>query len=266
MAITAAALLFAHQIAGGGAPGSGTILSFAAAILLVAGFYVVNDIDDRETDRVNRPERPIPSGAITVGVARGLAAFLFALAAGAEIAAGGEALAWIATWAALLTLYELRVKRYGLAANLLVSGVASSALLFGAAAGGDAAAGAVPALFAFLLHLGREVLKDLADMPGDRAAGRSTFPIRCGARRALLVAGAAVAVLVLLSPVPFFAGLYDKVYLAVTILFVDAVLVAGAVHLFRRRDAAAAGRFSRLLKSEMCIAMAAIYLGTLGIG
>jgi len=88
-----------------------------------------------------------------------------------------------------------------------VSAVAASSLLFGAHLGGSIAAGIAPALFAFFLHLGREIVKDIADVPATGKGRRRTLPIRIGDRRALLVSALPLALLILLSPVPFLIGL-----------------------------------------------------------
>ncbi|MBI2583273.1 MAG: UbiA family prenyltransferase, partial [Candidatus Aenigmarchaeota archaeon] len=41
------------------------VYAVLAGLLLCAGGNVINDFFDAEIDRVNRPERPIPSGHIT---------------------------------------------------------------------------------------------------------------------------------------------------------------------------------------------------------
>src|SRR5713226_1079275 len=50
--------------------------SLAAALFTAAG-NVLNDYFDRDTDRVNHPERPIPSGLVTPVEARRFAVALF---------------------------------------------------------------------------------------------------------------------------------------------------------------------------------------------
>lgn len=73
---------------------------------LYAGGVVLNDVFDREIDRTERPERPIPSGRATVAGASALGGGLLA----AGVAAGWAATAaagWIATAiAGLVLLYD----------------------------------------------------------------------------------------------------------------------------------------------------------------
>lgn len=65
-------------------------LAAASCLIYMAGM-VLNDVFDHEVDAAERPERPIPSGAIQLGTARWL---------GFEMLLVGVALAWFAGWLA----------------------------------------------------------------------------------------------------------------------------------------------------------------------
>ena len=54
-------------------------LAALSAALLTAAANVMNDIRDLEIDKINRPERPIPSGRISVRVAWTLYAILLSV-------------------------------------------------------------------------------------------------------------------------------------------------------------------------------------------
>ena len=49
------------------------VLAAAAAAAFTAGGNALNDIFDRETDRINHPDRPLASGHLTLGTARAFA-------------------------------------------------------------------------------------------------------------------------------------------------------------------------------------------------
>src|SRR2546428_2056709 len=53
----------------------------AAAAAFTAGGNALNDIVDRETDRINHPDRPLASGQLTLGTAHAFAVSAFAIAA-----------------------------------------------------------------------------------------------------------------------------------------------------------------------------------------
>lgn len=58
------------------------ILLVVASVFLYAGGVVLNDVFDIEIDRVERPERPIPSGVVPLGKARSLGFVLLAVGIG----------------------------------------------------------------------------------------------------------------------------------------------------------------------------------------
>ena len=166
------------------------LAAMIAALALAAFANAVNDLHDVGIDRIVHPERPLPSGGITEGEARGVivAAALAALAASA---ASRPALGMLTVpvlagmWA-----YSRWIKRFGLPGNLLVAGIASLPFLYGGWAADDPRA-ALPLLaLAVPLHLAREIAKDLDDAPGD-ALSRRTIPVAHGpaaARVALMIA------------------------------------------------------------------------------
>jgi 4-hydroxybenzoate polyprenyltransferase len=97
--------------AAGAALGPGTAGLAAASVCLYWAGMAANDWADREVDRVERPERPIPSGRVTPGAALGLAAGLTAAAlAGAGLAGGRRALGTAVPLAAAVWAYDLSAK------------------------------------------------------------------------------------------------------------------------------------------------------------
>src|SRR5213594_2869480 len=78
----------------------------AASACLYLGGIALNDYFDREVDALERPERPIPSGAVPPAVAAGIGAGL--LAAGIALAglAGGPAITVAAVLALAILLYD----------------------------------------------------------------------------------------------------------------------------------------------------------------
>src|SRR6266581_9095507 len=104
VADSAAGLLLAHQA--GPLAGDPGLWCLAASACLYLGGIALNDYFDRDVDAVERPERPIPSGAVPPAVAAGLGAAL--LAAGIVLAglAGGSATMVAAVLALAIVLYD----------------------------------------------------------------------------------------------------------------------------------------------------------------
>jgi len=142
---------------------------------------VLNDIWDAPGDRTNaRADRPLASGRVRRGTADLLVWWGACLGLAGAALVGGTLLALALVSLAFMAAYSPLLKRRGLAGNCTVAAVAGFPLMFGALAVHHAAAGVVPWILAAWLHLGREVAKDLVDVPGDRVLGRRTLPIRSG--------------------------------------------------------------------------------------
>jgi geranylgeranylglycerol-phosphate geranylgeranyltransferase len=150
----------------------------AISALCATGFgNCVNDINDVESDKINHPARPLPSGAITVLQASIVAAGcgLAALVLSATVSPTycvATAIPLI-----LLSLYAARLKATPLAGNILVSALVAYPLLYGAFEAPRLAYLAVPAMLAFLLNLSREIVKDVQDELGDRAQRLATTAV-----------------------------------------------------------------------------------------
>lgn len=94
-----------------GRPGGGALGALlAATACLYAGGVVLNDYFDREIDRVERPERPIPSGRVAAGRAALLGALLLAAGVLAALACSAVAGAVAALTAAAILLYDAWTK------------------------------------------------------------------------------------------------------------------------------------------------------------
>jgi len=139
----------------------------------------INDIKDIESDKINHPKRPLPSGRLTVRKA--WAASVFALIAGTLLAALINLNCLIiAVLAALMLLaYSLGLKSIPLLSNVWIALISALTFVFAGLVSAQfhlftlnlVNAGAV---FAFWFHLARELTKDLQDLKGDRQSGVKT--------------------------------------------------------------------------------------------
>lgn len=116
----------ADPLAGWFAVGGGEPATQLAALLGVSGcFYtagiVLNDCFDIELDRQERPNRPLPSGAISLPAARALGLALIVAGFGFAAIAGRFALAVAVFLAAMILLYNAWFKRYRLLGPLALA-------------------------------------------------------------------------------------------------------------------------------------------------
>lgn len=216
-------------------------LGFAFAI----GFAnIQNDILDLESDKLNRPERPLVTGKVTVKVARRawITLFVLMLLCGLvdailqnsrtfEIVSITRDLGyeypfkWLdyieftfPLWffvllGALLVAYNRWLKHIPLLKNTTVAFLCTTPLLFAlqyfynflSIFPQEHLWAIIPAIpFAFLLTTAREIYKDLEDETGDLKAGIMTFPLIAGSATARRLAGAIILFIWISLPIPVF--------------------------------------------------------------
>jgi 4-hydroxybenzoate polyprenyltransferase len=176
---------------------SGVFLNVALGALMAAamnaGSNGLNQIFDLEIDRINKPDRPLPSGRLALSEAWSFTGATLAM---------GLLLAWLVNWqclilaaaALLLTACysapPARTKRWGILANLTVAIPRGLLLMVAGWSTVKTAALSEPWLLATPLGLfffGASSTKDFSDVPGDRAGGCRTLPVRYGVRTTALV-------------------------------------------------------------------------------
>ena len=249
-------------------PGWILLTAFAAAALVAAGGNTINDYFDRKIDRINRPERPIPSGRITAPEALRVAQTLFVLGIMISAFLNVYCVLLASLNSLVLALYTWGLKRRGLVGNLLIGYLVGSTFLFGGLATNILAIGPLPSellvlvLMAALSTVGRELIKAIEDMRGDRKLGFKTFPLRYGAGKAAVLAIGFIGAAIALSPLPYTLGIFGWHYLAFVAVSI-AAFIAAAGTIARSRKPRAAGRASLACKIGMGLGLLAFLVGTL---
>jgi geranylgeranylglycerol-phosphate geranylgeranyltransferase len=205
-----------------------TLLLFAVVALITAAGNVINDYFDVEIDRVNRPDRPIPSGQVSLPAARAYAITLFLAGILVCLLTNVLCIAIAVFNSLLLIAYAARLKRTPLLGNIAVSFLAGSMFLFGGALGGVPGLSRVLpfAVMTFFAMLARELVKDAEDIEGDQASGAVTLPIRQGIPFTLYLALICAMLGIVASLVPYLR--WGFWYLC-GILLVDAILLAAVL-------------------------------------
>jgi geranylgeranylglycerol-phosphate geranylgeranyltransferase len=205
------------------------------AILLSAAGNAYNDTTDVEADALNRPTRPIPRGAMTIRQAQGFAlgcaalAFLLALPLGAATVVG------TLTGIVLLFGYSPFLKSIPIVGNGIVGLLVGMCVGFGGLVAGNIPAVVLPGVALGLLFGGRELLKTLYDVAGDRAMGVATVATRWGERATLGIATACFGTAILVWGL--WAGSQPSLWIVpiLTTLLVAAVLLPLWRHPTRER-------------------------------
>ena len=175
------------------------MIASLAAMMLVGGGNALNDYNDRESDKENHPNRPIPAGLISADETLVYSRIL--LSAGLLIVLFGLAnkLPFIIALIGTITLisYENKLKAIGLSGNVAVGFMSGAVFLYAGMAVNDPG----PTLWmfglAFLATISREIIKDIQDLEGDK--DRFTLPAKIGISNSLVVAGTLLVIAVSLS-------------------------------------------------------------------
>jgi len=241
------------------------IVAVASATLVAAGGYAVNDYFDIEIDRINKPQRPIPSGRVGAREAYLLSTFL--LAAGALVAFSvGLATGLFATLNAFLMYYYSKwIKRTGLLGNIVVSFSTASTILYGALAELEWAGSlhqlwtTVPVFaMVFLMTLSREIVKGVEDFVGDSKAGVRTVAVIKGPRTALKVS-------LLLLALSIGCGYIAAWSVGLGALFVASITVGGAISLLALFKCASSPDPVACASKPRRLMKVAMFLGLVGI-
>ncbi|MDD4308649.1 MAG: UbiA family prenyltransferase [Thermoplasmata archaeon] len=237
------------------------ILAASLVVFLFTGAgNSLNDYLDRDIDRLNHPERPIPSGRISPKATCWFSGILFATSVIIGLWLSLSCMLLILLNLGLMLAYEFKTKSEGLPGNMMISWLTASLFLFGGLAVLEEFPEImVPVFFMFLLSffatLGREISKDIEDVEGD--LGRRTLPMRIGNEKAGYYANVAFFIGIGLSPLPYFFGAFGFMYL-VTVLLADAIFIYAASVLPRNP-----GKASDSAKLAMFAALLAFLLGVI---
>ena len=260
--ITVASVFVSCLLAGGRIEQtSAMILASLAAGLIGAGGMVINDIFDVEIDRINKPQRPLPSGAVSAASAAFFYSLLSAVGLLLNLFLHSSAQAIAGAAVVLIFYYSYKLKSTPLFGNLLVGFLTGLAFLYGGAVVGNMDRGVIPALFAFLINVGREIIKDMEDVEGDAKHAAATFPIKYGIRAASVVATLFLLAVIGATILPYLTHQYGITYLVLVMLGVNCVLAFVIFSLWRDVRPDNLHRLSTILKYDMLVGLIAIYLG-----
>ena len=233
-----------------------------SAILINAAGNAINDWCDKSIDEVNRPDRPLPAGRLKSSSVVLFSAMTCTMGIIFSTLVSPIHFFMTIFISALLLIYSLWLKNSILYGNLLVGLVSSATFPFGALALGEIQRSWIPASFALLFHIGREIIKDVEDVRGDQMQGLRTFPIIFGVPAAQKITVIIFLILALFTLWPFFSGIYGSIYFAIVLIY--NTLVIFVLYLFTRTQKKIAnGHLGRILKIAMLGGLTAIAAGEL---
>jgi len=237
------------------------IFASLAAALVTAGGNIVNDIYDIETDRISHPDRALVQGLISKKEAFILYNIFNTLAIIVSSRLTDLLLIIVLISIIVLFTYSYRLKKIQLVGNIVIALLTGLAFIYGGFVSGNPVAAIVPAVFAFLINLIREIVKDIQDIEGDTKAGIITFPIKFGFKKSKILILIFTISLILYTLYPFITELYKIEYFIVVMVFVNPLLVLSLKFLFDSKKENNLSVVSYMLKLNMVLGLIAIYLG-----
>lgn len=236
------------------------LAAFAASFALAAG-NIINDIYDIDIDKTNRPLRPLPSEKITIKEAYGLYIFFITISIAISFLINEMALVIVLVSILILFIYSKYLKQIPLIGNITVAFLTGLVFIFGGVVVENPAAAIVPAVFAFLINLIREIVKDMEDVEGDSKADVVTLPIKYGFQKSKYLILFFILTLITFTIYPFITKLYKIEYFVVVMVIVNPILVYCLKILFEDHSVKNLKKISNLLKLSMVFGLIAIYFG-----
>jgi geranylgeranylglycerol-phosphate geranylgeranyltransferase len=229
-------------IAGGLEHGSELVAALAIVALIAGSGYVINDYYDVVSDSVSKPWRPIPSGRVSRREARILAYVLMGLGLIVSLLIlKPNLILFVLSNAILVHEYSRWIKKTGFIGNITVALNSAATIVFGALAFASARGldvpvlAFIPALYAFLLILGREVVKGIEDYEGDKLTNTRTLAVVWGPRRAAIASAVLLVAVIALSPLPYILAGYNTAYLVLAAV-VDILILVSLAGILTGKD------------------------------
>jgi geranylgeranylglycerol-phosphate geranylgeranyltransferase len=236
------------------------ILASLAAALTTAAGNIINDIYDIETDKISHPKRVLALGLLSPKEAR-YEYFVFnLLSAFISIYISITLFVIVFISSFLLFVYSFYLKRIPLVGNLVIALITGLAFIYGGFTADNPNAGIIPAIFASLINLIREIIKDIQDVEGDAKQGIQTFPIKYGISLSKRLVAFFTIILIAFTLYPFVKEIYKIEYFIIAMIFVNPILVLSLKFLFGSRENSF-NTISKLLKLDMALGLIAIYFG-----
>ncbi len=185
-----------------------TLFGMLSVFFIGIASFTINDFLDYNTDKKNkRKDRPLVNGSVSMWAAIVSAKVGFPLGVLLSLFVNMECFVIAVIFSALAIAYSYYLKKLVLIGNLFIAFSMAVPLVYGSyiVSGDIDMAIRLLASIAFLTGVGREIIKSVQDMKGDKASGRRTLPIAVGRTFSVYFAAYYVILAIVISPAPFLA-------------------------------------------------------------
>jgi 4-hydroxybenzoate polyprenyltransferase and related prenyltransferases len=246
------------------------ILAMIAVFFETAAGNVINDYFDYKIDLINKPERPLPSGRISLKSGKYYAYLLFIAGTICGFLISYLTNNWIPFIIVLIAdvilyLYAYKLKTTPLLGNLTVGFMTGFGFVFGGFSINHPSiimTSIFLGFFAFVMTTAREIVKDIEDVEGDKADGARTLPILIGNKKPAMLAAVLIVIDSALCPLLYYYHIFGVLYLVVIAIAVI-LFIYSAILILKSQEREVAAKVSKNLKIGMLIAFVAFVFGSL---
>ena len=246
------------------------ILAILAVFFETAAGNVINDYYDYEIDLINKPERPIPSGRISLKSGKYFSYLLFLAGTICGFIISIITNNWIPFLIVIIAdivlyLYAYKLKSTPLIGNLTVGFMTGFGFVFGGFSINNPEIIITSinlGFFAFVMTTAREIVKDIEDLKGDKSAGAKTLPILIGEKKPAIIASFLIIIDIILCPLLYYNQIFGILYLPV-IAIAAALFIYSTILILKSQDTQTAAKVSKYLKIGMLVAFVSFIFGSI---
>ncbi len=248
------------------------LTTYVLAVVVATSYtgiaMIHNDLLDIDIDRINAPNRALPSGRVSKKEAVIYMIILFVIGSISGAFLSPESALIMVLTLVLSLSYNARLKKMGFVGNLTVGITATSAFLYG-----DAAASGWDNFWPFInwtasiylfiisafLNTGREVCKGIMDTKGDAKYGVQTIAVLYGKKVAAYFVLVLVGFALSMTIIPVLNGVFGWIFYIGLAAFIVLILVIG-IPLVRNPNYQTAKRFKNWLHPLMLLMLILIVI------
>ncbi len=209
------------------------ILGVLTYFFIAGAGNVINDYYDIEIDKINRPERPIPRGSITLNQAKilwfvtSLISVTIAIFHSILFNIGYLNIILVVFFVFIGWFYAAWGKKSGFIGNIIVSISFSIGLVYGAVLNSSNIPPYIYFFFltAFFLLLSREIIKGCEDIEGDKNEGVKTLAIKIGIKKSTIFSLIFALLAIVFFILPYFTNILNPLLFLISMFFGLALVI-----------------------------------------
>lgn len=235
---------------------------FVSMAFVVSGGFAINDYFDQKTDAIVKPNRPIPSGAVSPRQAVIVSSLMFAIGLVVAFLISFYCFALLLFDSLLLLFYSAFLKKQsGTIANMVMGFLIATSFWYGEiAALNMVTIASVSLSLTSFGSVGGNILRDVLSLEGDLKVNYPTMPKEIGVKSAVEVSAAFLLLSALCSPFPYVVGAVKFSYLPIIAIWEAAVLYS-SISLLRNQDIRNVKRQERIMTMTMILLPLAMIAG-----